>query len=124
MPVAKLTLELEIPHAQSLKDRRQVARSLKEALRHSFNISIAETDAALIWNQATLEVAAVSPSMRYLAGQIAAVERAATRHATRLGALVTDAYAEILTDSTGDDLELSGDLSNGDDSSFRFPEKL
>ena len=101
-----------------------MARSLKEALRHSFNISIAETDAALIWNQATLEVAAVSPSMRYLAGQIAAVEQAATRHATRLGALVTDAYAEILTDSTGDDLELSGDLSNGDDSSFRFPEKL
>ena len=42
MPVAKLTLELSIPHAQSLKDRRQVVRSLKDKLRHGFNVSIAE----------------------------------------------------------------------------------
>ena len=124
MPVAKLTLELEIPHAHSLKDRRQVVRSLKEALRHSFNISIAETDGAVVWNQATLEVAAVSSSIRYLAGQLATVERAATRHATRLGALIADAYAEILVEGEGSDFELSGDLSDGDDSSLRSPDTL
>ena len=124
MPVAKLTLELEIPHAQSLKDRRQVVRSLKEALRHSFNISIAETDGALVWNQATLEVAAVSSSVRYLAGQMATVERAATRHATRLGAILTDVYAEVLPEGIGDDLTLSSDLSGSDDSSLKSPDKL
>jgi hypothetical protein len=41
MPLATLTLELAIEHAQSLKDRRQCVRSLKEKLRHGFNISIA-----------------------------------------------------------------------------------
>ena len=33
MPVAQLTLEIRIEHAQSLKDRRQVVRSLKDQLK-------------------------------------------------------------------------------------------
>ena len=41
MPIAKLTVEISIPHAQSIKDRRQVVRSIKDKLRHSFNLSIA-----------------------------------------------------------------------------------
>ncbi len=48
MPIARLTLELEIPHAQSLKDRRQAVRSLKDKLRHGFNLSIAELDEGLV----------------------------------------------------------------------------
>ena len=39
MPIAKLILEIEIPHAQSLKDRRQVVRSLKDRLRNGFNLA-------------------------------------------------------------------------------------
>jgi hypothetical protein len=42
MPVATLTIELAIEHAQSLKDRRQAVRSLKDKLRHGFNISVAQ----------------------------------------------------------------------------------
>ena len=124
MPVGKLTLELEIPQAHSLKDRRQVVRSLKDALRHSFNVSVAETDGALLLNLATLEIAAVSASLPYLSGQLRIVERAATRHATRLGALIVDSFAEVLTEGTGDDLELSSDLDSGDDSSLSAPDKL
>jgi uncharacterized protein YlxP (DUF503 family) len=60
MPIATLTLELAIEHAQSLKDRRQVVRSLKEKLRHGFNVSVAELDEAVVWNRATLGVAAIS----------------------------------------------------------------
>jgi uncharacterized protein YlxP (DUF503 family) len=60
MAIATLTLELAIEHAQSLKDRRQVVRSLKDKLRHGFNISIAEMDDALLWNRATLGVVAIS----------------------------------------------------------------
>ena len=41
MPIAKLIVEISIPHAQSLKDRRQVVRSLKDKLRHAFNVSVA-----------------------------------------------------------------------------------
>lgn len=107
MPVAKLTLEIEIAHAQSLKDRRQVVRSMKDTLRRSFNVSVAEMDGALVWNRATLEIVAVSPSRQYLAGQLSAVERAATRIATRTGAEIHDAFAEMLSESGDGDLELS-----------------
>lgn len=94
MPLATLTLELAIEHAQSLKDRRQAVRSLKEKLRHSFNISIAELDDALVWNRATLGIAAISGSSSYLAGQLREVESAARRIAVGLGCDILDIYLE------------------------------
>ena len=51
MPVAQLTFEIGIEHAQSLKDRRQVVRSLKDKLRHGFNVSVAELDESPVWNR-------------------------------------------------------------------------
>jgi uncharacterized protein YlxP (DUF503 family) len=95
MPIATLTLELEIEHAQSLKDRRQVVRSLKDKLRHGFNISIAEMDDALLWNRATLGVVAISSSMAYLRGQLREVEDAARRLGVGLGCEIVDSYLEI-----------------------------
>ena len=94
MPLATLTLELAIEHAHSLKDRRQAVRSLKEKLRHSFNISIAEMDDALVWNRATLGIAAISGSSSYLAGQLREVEAAARRIAVGLGCDILDIYLE------------------------------
>lgn len=92
--VALLTLELAIEHAQSLKDRRQAVRSLKDRLRNGFNVSVAELDEALVWNRATIGVAAVSASARYLAGQMQEVEAAARRLAAGLGCDVLDAFIE------------------------------
>ena len=94
MPVATLILELGIEHAQSLKDRRQVVRSLKDKLRHGFNISIAELDEALVWNRATIGVAAISGSAAYLAGQLREVEAAARRIGTGLGCEILDSFIE------------------------------
>ncbi len=94
MPVATLTLELSIEHAQSLKDRRQAVRSLKDKLRHGFNVSVAELDEALVWNRATLGVAAISSSAAYLAGQLAEVEAAVRRLGTGLGCEIIDSYIE------------------------------
>ena len=96
MPVAKLTVELTIPHAQSLKDRRQVVRSLKDKLRHGFNISVAELDNAELWNRATLGIAAISASTPYLTGQVQEVDDALHRLANTLGAEITDSWVEIL----------------------------
>jgi uncharacterized protein YlxP (DUF503 family) len=94
MPIATLTLELSIEHAQSLKDRRQVVRSLKDKLRHSFNISIAELDDALLWNRATLGIVAISNSASYLAGQLHEVESAARRLSVGLGCDILDSFIE------------------------------
>ena len=79
MPVAQLTLEIRIEHAQSLKDRRQVVRSLKDQMKQGFNVSVAEMDEAVTWQSATLGVAAISRSRDYLHGLIEEVERAARR---------------------------------------------
>jgi uncharacterized protein YlxP (DUF503 family) len=94
MPVASLTLELAIEHAQSLKDRRQVVRSLKDKLRHSFNISVAELDDAAVWNRATVGVVAISSSRSYLQGQLREVEEAARRLCAGLGCDLIDSWIE------------------------------
>ena len=98
MPIASLTLELAIEHAQSLKDRRQAVRSLKNKLRHGFNLSIAELDDAVVWNRATLGIAAISSSTSYLTGQLQQIDQAAHRIAVTLSAEITDSYAEILSE--------------------------
>ncbi len=96
MPVALLTLELRIEHARSLKDRRQVVRSLKQQLAHGFNISIAELDRAVTWQSATIGIAAVSASRDYLSGQMQTLEAAATRMTNELGAEIVDTWWEFL----------------------------
>jgi uncharacterized protein YlxP (DUF503 family) len=96
MPMAAMTIELRIAHAQSLKDRRQVVRSLKEKLAHGFNISIAEMDEAVTWQSATIGIVAISASRDYLTGQMEQVEHAATRICNDLGADIADAWWEFL----------------------------
>lgn len=94
MPLATLTIELAIEGAQSLKDRRQVVRSLKDKLRHGFNVSVSELDEAALWNRATLGIAAIHSSRDYLGGQLAQVEEAVHRLAAGLGAVVLDAQID------------------------------
>ena len=96
MPIALLTLELHIEAAQSLKDRRQVVRSLKDRLRASFNVSVAELEPSDIWNRATIGVVSISSSRDYLDGLMKNVERQATRIANNHGADVADAFVEYL----------------------------
>jgi uncharacterized protein YlxP (DUF503 family) len=96
MPVAHLTLEIRIEHAQSLKDRRQVVRSLKDQIRQGFNVSVAEMDEAVTWQSATLGVVAISRSRDYLHGLIEEVERTARRILNEHGAELTDAFWDYI----------------------------
>ena len=96
MPIAALTLELHIEQAHSLKDRRQVVRSLKEKLRNGFNISVAEMDEAVTWQSATLGITAISRSRDYLTGLMRQVEDAAVRISNDLGAQVADSWCTFL----------------------------
>ena len=95
MPVAILTLELRIEGARSLKDKRQVVRSLKDKLRQGFNVSVAELDQTELWQRATLGIVSISSSRDYLAGLMQQVERAASRIANNNGAELTDSFVEI-----------------------------
>ena len=96
MAVAQLTLEIRIEHAQSLKDRRQVVRSIKDKLRQGFNISVAELDEAVMWQSAMIGVAAISRSRDYLQGLVEGVESAARRILNEHGAELADSFWEYL----------------------------
>ncbi len=94
MPIACLTIEIRIPLARSLKDRRQVVRSVKERLRRGFNVSVAELDEGVTWQIATIGVAAISQSRDYLRGQMERVVHAAEEMVRDLGAEISDAFWE------------------------------
>ena len=55
---AKLTFF--IPHSASLKDKRQVRRSLIDKTRHKFNVSVAEVDTQEVHQTLTIGIAVVS----------------------------------------------------------------
>jgi hypothetical protein len=93
--IAFLILELRIEAAQSLKDKRQVVRSLKDRLRSHFNVAVAELDPSSLWNRATLGIVSVSDSRDYLDGLMKNVERHATRVANNGGAEITDSYVDF-----------------------------
>ncbi len=96
MPIAHLTIELRIEGAHSLKDKRQVLRRMKDRLRHSFNVSVAEMDATDLWNQATIGVAAISDSRDYLEGLMQNIERSAGAIASKSGAEIVDTFVDFL----------------------------
>ncbi len=56
-------LELELPFASSLKDKRQTLRSLKDRLRRK-NVSIVEADHLDFWQRSTIEFALAAASRR------------------------------------------------------------
>lgn len=94
--IAFLTLEFRIEAAQSLKDKRQVVRSLKDRLRAHFNVAVAELEASGLWNRATIGVVSVSDSRDYLDGLMKNVERQAVKIANNLGADLADSFVEFL----------------------------
>lgn len=53
-------VQLHLPESQSLKDKRQVVKSLKERVRNRFNVSIAEVDYIDLWQRCAIGIAVVS----------------------------------------------------------------
>ena len=54
-------LELELPFASSLKDKRQTLRSVKDRLRRK-NVSVVESNHQDVWQRATVEIALAAVS--------------------------------------------------------------
>jgi len=105
MPIAYLTLEIRIEAAHSLKDKRQVVRSLKDRLRNSFNVSVAEIDVTDLWQRATLGVVSISDSRDYLEGLMRNVENAAVRLANNNGAEIVDTFLDYLDSGDSEEAE-------------------
>ena len=74
MHVLLIKLDLQIPHAHSLKDKRRQIKSLKDRLSSRFNASVAEIDALDNWRQAVMGVCMISIDKPYLDKQYSLVE--------------------------------------------------
>jgi len=57
--IALLTLDVHIPEAHSLKDKRMVVRRLKDRLRSKFNIAVAEVEHQELWRRSQISVVTV-----------------------------------------------------------------
>ena len=66
MPIGLLTLEIHIADARSLKDKRQVLRSLRDRLRAHYNVAVAELEHQETWQRATVGVVTVSNDEAHL----------------------------------------------------------
>ncbi len=58
--IGVLTLELRIETSHSLKEKRHVVQSLKDRLRHKFNVAVAEIANQDLWQRATIAAVTVS----------------------------------------------------------------
>jgi len=72
MVVGLLSVELYIPHAQSLKDKRMVVRSIKDRLK-KFNVAVAEVAHQDVWQRAGLGIVAISTTTEHVDQELAAV---------------------------------------------------
>jgi uncharacterized protein len=73
MIIGSLTLDLILPEAHSLKDKRSSIKSILQRLRNEFNVSTAEVGQQDRWQIARLGVVCVSSDERYAEGQLQAV---------------------------------------------------
>jgi len=66
MMLGTLQVEFLIPDSFSLKDKRFVLQGLKNKIRSTFNVSVAEVDFQDKWQRACMAFACVSTDRRYL----------------------------------------------------------
>ena len=80
MVVGSLRVRLLLRESRSLKDKRQVVRSIKDRLRNQFNVSVAEVDALDNRQLAVLGVAMVSNEARHVRTTLEAIVAALRAH--------------------------------------------
>lgn len=66
MHIGTLIIGLYLHDTESLKDKRQIIKSLIEKTRQKFNVSIAEVEDLDKWRKATIGIACVANDSKYV----------------------------------------------------------
>src|SRR5262245_63602029 len=81
MTIGILTFEVHLSGARSLKDKRQVIRSIKERLRSRHNVAVSELeDGADLWQRGAVAVVSVAGSRDALERLFESVVREVESH--------------------------------------------
>ena len=78
--IALLMLDLHIPEARSLKDKRSVLKSIKDKLSNNFNISISEIGEQDKWQRAVLGVTMIANDKKYVESTLSKIRDKADLH--------------------------------------------
>jgi uncharacterized protein YlxP (DUF503 family) len=73
--VVALEVDIRIPDSHSLKDRRQIVRSLLDGARQRFAVSAAEVGGQDTWQRATLGFAVVASEASLAEDVVDAIDR-------------------------------------------------
>jgi len=71
MVVGLLSVEIHVPGAQSLKDKRMVLRRVKDRLK-KLNVAVSEVDHQDLWQRAALAIVTVSSDRQHADRELAA----------------------------------------------------
>lgn len=80
MIIGTLQVRLLLRESHSLKDKRQVVKSIKDRLRNSFNVSVAEVDALDKHQLAVLGIAMVSNEAHHIKVALGQIVQALRTH--------------------------------------------
>jgi uncharacterized protein len=87
--------DLFLPASSSLKDKRQVLRSITSVVSKKFNVAIAEVDYQELWQRAAFGVSCVAESIGHCRKVLQEVEKSIARNAVD-GAEIVDRRIEIV----------------------------
>jgi hypothetical protein len=73
--VGIVRIELHLPACQSLKDKRQIVRGLKDRIRERVHAAVAEVEHQELWQRAALGVSVVSGESHHVGEMLASVRR-------------------------------------------------
>ncbi len=64
MIIGVLTLEIFLPYARSLKDKRQTVKGFKDRIRKRYNAAVAELDFQDKWQRTSIGVVTLNSQLR------------------------------------------------------------
>ncbi len=88
-------IELSLPNAQSLKDRRAILQSVTTRMRREYSVSVADLDARPHYSRAVLGLAAVSNQAEHARDMVETAARFLER--TRLDAEIDGLEFDVLS---------------------------
>jgi hypothetical protein len=95
MFIAIARFEFFIPHSRSLKEKRQVLRSVIHTTGNKFNVSIAEVDYQDLWQRAAVGVSCVADSVGHCRKVLQEVEKVMAKTAIG-GAEIVDRTIRVV----------------------------
>ena len=79
MLIGTIQIELYIPGAGSLKEKRFILKSIKTKIRNGFNVSITEINYFDKWQRSTVGVACISNERRFIDETLSKVIRSISK---------------------------------------------